>query len=180
MIRQQRGFTLIEIMVVMVIVGVMVGMISLVATGSRDRQELENESRRLMAVLQMASEEAVLQNIEIGVEFSEEGYRFRGFDEENRQWIRMPQEFLSDEELEEGIELDLTGLAVGMSLKQTNERATEDEESRTEFLPQVLLLSSGETTPFDIDVSSPVLEGIRYRISSDGFNPLVLEVPEDD
>lgn len=197
---RQAGFTLIELMVVMVIVGLLVGMVSLVATGNRDKRELENEARRLMAILQMAADEAVLQNVEIGVQFDDDGYRFMGFDEENLAWIELPQTFLAPSRLPEHIQLDISELGSGFALQERRDddfefgsgrgsgtaaaenegKGDEKNENATPFVPQVLLLASGENTPFNLQIQSLVEDNLRYTIRSDGFNPPELQLPEEE
>lgn len=207
--QRERGFTLIEIMVVMVIVGVMVGMISLVASGNRDKRELENEARRLIAVLQMAADEAVMQNVEIGLELTEDGYSFRGFDEKNRQWIEMPQRFLMPSLFPPSIKVNTDALGPGFELRKKDPRESsmfrdfgddddkkdskgevpdgekgksdkEKDEEKTPFRPQILMLSSGETTPFSVTLASLSTPGIAYKVVSDGVNPMTLEEPVDE
>lgn len=71
-----RGFTLIEIMVVVTIIGIMTGIIA-VNVISQDPQKLvDKEILRLKAVLEMAQEEALFGQQEIGVIVDEEGYKF--------------------------------------------------------------------------------------------------------
>ena len=62
-----RGFTLLEILVVIVIIGVMVSMVSLsVGVLGADR-EVEDETRRFWAVVRQAREEAELQAIDVAI-----------------------------------------------------------------------------------------------------------------
>lgn len=182
--RACRGFTLIEIMVVMVIVGIMVGMISLVASGSRDQRELENQARKLVAILQMASEEAVLQNVEIGLSIDEAGYQFRGFDETNRDWVELPQGFLKPGAFEASLNVDLTGVGDGLKLRPREDDAASPrmpgESEPATFLPRILLLSSGETTPFDIRLALKTAPDRVWRVYSDGFEAPMLEEPSSD
>ncbi len=63
---QQRGFTLIEILVVLVIIAMLVSMAS-VNTGNDPRiSQLINESQRLRFTLEDLSERAIFQNIDFG------------------------------------------------------------------------------------------------------------------
>jgi general secretion pathway protein H len=73
--RKPRGFTLIEIMVVMVIIGITLGIVSLNAIPS-PRQNLQNEAQRLALLLQLARDEAIVRNRLVAFEADTERYRF--------------------------------------------------------------------------------------------------------
>jgi len=70
-----RGFTLIEVMVVMVIIGIVLGMVSLNAIPS-PRQNLEAEAQRLALLLQLARDEAIVRNRLVAFEGDAQQYRF--------------------------------------------------------------------------------------------------------
>lgn len=70
------GFTLIEILVVMVIIGVLASLVVVNLTGRRVSDELETESDRLAQLFKLASEEAELQGQQIGWRYGKNGYEF--------------------------------------------------------------------------------------------------------
>ena len=70
-----RGFTLLELLVVLVIVGVMLGVVSFNAMPS-SHQALENEARRIALLLQLARDEAIVRNSPVAFEADGERYRF--------------------------------------------------------------------------------------------------------
>ena len=73
--RLQAGFTLLELLVVMVIAGVMLGVVSFNAMPSA-HQALDNEARRIALLLQLARDEAIVRNSPVAFEADAEHYRF--------------------------------------------------------------------------------------------------------
>lgn len=78
----QRGFTLLELLVVLVIVGIMLGFVTLNAMPSQ-RQALQNEAQRIALLLQLARDEAIVRNRPIAFEVDQYRYRFWIRDENN-------------------------------------------------------------------------------------------------
>ena len=74
-LRKVSGFTLVELLVVMVIVGVTLGLASLNAIPS-PRQDLQNEAQRIALLLQLARDEAIVRNRLVAFEANPERYRF--------------------------------------------------------------------------------------------------------
>lgn len=70
-----RGFTLLELLVVMVIVGITLGMVSFNAMPS-ERQVLHNDAQRIALLLQLARDEAIVRNRPIAFEADTDRYRF--------------------------------------------------------------------------------------------------------
>jgi general secretion pathway protein H len=85
--RAARGFTLLELMVVVVIIGLVVAgaIISMGATG-RDSQ-LEQERDRLNALIAYARERGALLTLEYGIRCGQHGYRFVYYDNRLMQWL---------------------------------------------------------------------------------------------
>ena len=73
--RRYRGFTLLELLVVLVITGIMLGVVSLNAVPSR-RQALQNEAQRIALLLQTARDEAIVRDRPIAFEAESDRYRF--------------------------------------------------------------------------------------------------------
>ena len=70
-----RGFTLLELLVVLVIAGVLLGMVGLNAMQG-ERQVLQGEAQRVALLLQLARDEAIVRNRPIAFEADAERYRF--------------------------------------------------------------------------------------------------------
>lgn len=136
------GFTLIEVMVVLLIIGVSIGFISL-NVGPR-RQVVEEEAKRLAALLNLAQEEAILTGNEYALELRLSEYRFVRLDGES--WQEFPQdEVFRPRTLPAELRLELT---IGGELISQALLTAEDHDSP----PRIYLLSSGEITPFSIEL----------------------------
>jgi general secretion pathway protein H len=75
-----RGFTLLELLVVLVIAGITLGMVSFNAAPS-ERQALQNDAQRIALLLQLARDEAIVRNRPIAFEAEADRYRFLLHDE---------------------------------------------------------------------------------------------------
>ncbi len=85
-----HGFTLLELLVVLVIVGIMLGFVSFNAMPS-ERQALQNEAQRIALLLQLARDEAIVRNRPIAFEVDQYRYRFLIRDD-NNAWQPIEQE----------------------------------------------------------------------------------------
>lgn len=78
-----RGFTLLELLVVLVIAGMLLGLVAFNAMPS-ERQALQTEAQRIALLLQLARDEAIVRNRPIAFEADSERYRFLIRD--NNKW----------------------------------------------------------------------------------------------
>lgn len=89
--RAASGFTLLELLVVVVIAGITLGLVSLNAMPS-ERQSLQREAQRIALLMQSARDEAIVRNQPIAFEATQEGYRFLVRD--NGEWRPMDRDAL--------------------------------------------------------------------------------------
>ena len=158
------GFSLLELMVVVAIIGLMAGAIVLSGSLGGEERIQEREAYRLAGLIELLREEALMQNRDYALELTETGYRFLQYDYVERRWLPPLTErifvdhTLTNERL--ALELSLEGRYI--TLEPEFER-TADDENRHE--PQLLVLSSGEVTPFELDFLFSDNDG-RYRLTA--------------
>ena len=162
-LRRRNGFTLLEILVVLAIIGITLSLAVINLGDDRLDRQLDEEGRRLKALITLASEQAILQNREIALAVTTSQYQFLTLAE--KKWQPIAGDRI----------LRLRTLKPGQKLSL-------DLENRPVILPdspdspQVFLLSSGEISPFLISLTDEALDSV-YRLSpgSDGQLNLDLE-----
>lgn len=74
--RTQRGFTLIEIMVVVVIIGVMLTAVVALRGGGQQHRYLQAEAQRIAHLVTVAQQQAIQSGLPGRLVFTDEGYEF--------------------------------------------------------------------------------------------------------
>lgn len=162
---QESGFTLLEIMLVIFLMGMTVtGVVMTMNTAGPDRQ-LKQEAARFIGVLELAEEEALLSSMEMGLFIEEQQYQFVYLDD-NERWTAFDNsKFFAKKELDENmlISLELAGLKAEGSLLGDRKLFADDDglfedngslfdgdEKETRIEPDVFIYSSGEITDFTL------------------------------
>ncbi len=134
----QAGFTLLELMLVLLIVALGAGMA--VFSWQPDGGDLlAEQARTLRERMLLAGEEAVLQGRVLGLELRDREYRFLGL--QDGAWVPVEDGLLRGGAFTE--EVDTRLLVEGREAA----RPPADEPR-----PQILLLPSGESTPFELEL----------------------------
>ena len=153
-----RGFTLIEVLVMLVIIGVVIGALTLAVGGSGAR-ELENAARRSLSLIQLACERATMSGRDIGFAPLQAGMRFGYYEIEGWRPLR-------DDHGDE-----LRPRAWGDGVEVVAERDGERLETATEppEQPPFACLASGELTPMRLEFArAGVAERWELEGSLDG------------
>ena len=165
--RHCAGFTLIELMVVIVIISIMFTFATLAIRSDSPEEIIHREALRFERLVELALEEATLRGEEYALEIYIDGYRFYRFENE---WIPLSDDtLLKDRELPEDMEIEMsleeTEIVIdpGASMQalgegdedtdgeETDGAADAEKDKADKATPQIFLLSSGEITPeFDL------------------------------
>jgi general secretion pathway protein H len=146
------GFTLIELIVVIVIIGIVVAgaLLSLGSTG-RDSQ-LEQERDRLAALIEYVRERAALQTVEYGLRCEQGGFRFVMYDARKAQWLEDPlDESLRARTLPAGLEITLS--VEDRPIVLPAPAASSRGRAPLDLTPQIMLFSSGDLTSFKLTLA---------------------------
>ncbi len=152
---RHSGFSLLELLVVVVIIGILASMFTLSVGLTGADRELESSLERLAALLAMASEDALLQGRELGLRFDAEGYEFLVLADDGRSWTPLSGDRLfRRRNWPTGtlVELELEGRLI--VLEDPEERAARERAMSPETgdaasgpRPQLFIFSSGELLP---------------------------------
>jgi general secretion pathway protein H len=151
------GFTLIEVLVVVVIIATVVSIALLSVSVGGDDAELDKERRRLASLIETIQDEAVLQGREFGIEIMTSSYRFVEFDPLTRQWSEVPGDDLYRlRRLPEGLEFELFIDDRRVGLEIDPDRLDDRDESRPgnvdPYVPHLFVFASGESTVFELHI----------------------------
>ena len=184
--RHHSGFTLIEVMLVVVIIGIMAGLTSLAIGGSEHRR-FDQDIQRLQQLLSVAQDEAAFQQQSLGVAFSQTGYQFLRYDEHQQHWQVYvekpfaPREFVLPTQISlqlNGVQLvrqnrDQTELFSSSQAETSNDQ---DEDQNNSLLPDLIFLPDGEMSAFELSLWQADNPQLSHRLYSDGFARIAREV----
>jgi general secretion pathway protein H len=198
---RRNGFTLIEVMLVIVLVGLMVSVIQFSASGNKAEEMLEMSSKRFAGVFNIAAEYGMLNNIELGLMIDKKGYQFLGYDGD--KWTDVSEnEMFSRFELPEGLELvlqlddlpieepQLFDTELFNELQEDNkdpdeelqeDRGSDNNIEKKKLIPQIYMLSGGEITPFSLrfqlEENDYIETKLYFKVTGLYTTPLSVEGP---
>jgi len=138
------GFTLIELMVVIVIIGLVAAATLLSLGGSGKDSQLEQERDRLAALIDYVRERAALQTVEYGLRCEQGHYRFLMYDNRQARWLEDPlDDALRPRQLPDGLEIAL--VVEGRAIVLPRSAAAVSPAAPTTRAPAAAISAKGAT-----------------------------------
>jgi len=159
---RSSGFTLLEVLVVVIIIGIITSMAMVSTRVLGGDHEMDQEAKRLVAVLTQAREDAMLEGRDVGLRIDPRGYDFMRYDGRYEQWDLVSEDpLLRERAFPDGLEAALWLESRPVKLQP---RVAPTERDRPQ--PQVLLLASGDLVPFEVRLERAGTQEIRAIIGS--------------
>ena len=170
--RFQSGFTLIEMLVVLVIIGIIMASVT-ISIRTDDRGDLmETEMQRIQALLKLAREEAVMQDEDIALRVGENSYSFEVLREKGWEPISDDRIF-RERKVVDGTELALKVDNLEINFGKQQEAAGDDKIPP----PRIYILSSGEIMPFELILRTQD-QSLQYSLKAEQDGTVKLITPE--
>jgi general secretion pathway protein H len=171
--RRASGFTLLEVLVVIVIIGIITTMAVVSTRVLGGDHEMDQEAARLSAVLGQAREDAMLQGQDVGFRLDTAGYDFLRYDSRDDRWAMATDDpLLRERTLPEGMVAALV-----LESRQVQLKPRQQEKEPELLSPQIVVQASGDLVPFEIVLGREGTEEQRYVTgTADG----AIQVQQDD
>ncbi|MDN5864278.1 MAG: type II secretion system minor pseudopilin GspH [Gammaproteobacteria bacterium] len=168
------GFTLVEILAVVVIIGIVSGLavISINALGNRSSEG--QTAIKLAGLIQLASNNARMENLQYGLRVEPHHYEFMVFNGHGG-WLALTKSPVFDRhELPDGLSLTVSTeheiripvIATAPSAATAGPAADDADMADAAVTPQIAILSTGEITPFTLRLTTT--GGKTYLIRGSG------------
>jgi general secretion pathway protein H len=142
---RSKGFTLVEILVVMLIIAVIISLTVLTVSSTGRDSQLDEESRRIEGLVGLLHERALLEGRDFGLRIEPAAYEFVVYDPRRDRWMMLDQEReFRHRELPKGISFQLQLDSQTVVIKPIDRNLSSGQQPN----PQVAIAASGEGTPF--------------------------------
>jgi len=159
-----KGYTLLEILVVLVIISIVAGM-AVLTIGHNDNKQLQAFTQELTQTLTLAEEQALLQPATLGLVVSSRSFRFYEYRPTKMGSDRVANTWEALQSLELGKHAIPSNIEVRVQIaNQTLPVSPESSENNSlKRAPALLISSNGTITPFKILIGKKN-EAPRYEI----------------
>ncbi|MGH8426645.1 MAG: type II secretion system minor pseudopilin GspH [Gammaproteobacteria bacterium] len=183
--RGEAGFTLIEILAVVIIVGIVTGIAVISLKALDGRSDQGQAAERLAGLIQLASEDARMENIQYGLRVEPHQYEFMQFN--GRAWVTIsndpvlatrsvPGGLTLSVQTQNQVMLPVASTAPGSAAVAASAAAADtDTGGRDAVTPQIAILSTGEMTPFTLSLASSA--GETYVLRGTGNGQIHVDTP---
>jgi general secretion pathway protein H len=149
--RKQKGFTLVEILVVMLIISIITS-VGVLSINRNENKQVETFASELAQLVSLAERQAMLQPNVLGLQLEKESFQFSSLQTgqagTKQDWVPLDDNILGKREIPDGIELRVD---MSHDMKTSDSDKTNDDDKKIK-LPQVIISSNGDVTPFNIYV----------------------------
>lgn len=157
-----NGFTLLELLVVIVLLGIMTSFSVLSMGTSSVEREMEAEAKRLHALIKLVQEEAIIQAKEISMEINKKNYSFLEY--KDKKWIPLKNKVFKPRLIKEPLRFNVE-----------TEIKTKIFEEKEGTPLRLYFLSSGEITPFQMRIYASDEPYPYYNLTANFAGQLKLE-----
>jgi general secretion pathway protein H len=155
-VARHHGFTLIELLIVMVIISI-VGGVAMLTISHNQNTRYDNFAKQITNILSLAEEQAMLQPVILGLNFTDTTFQFYEYDESKANakekgspWQAITTGELGLHHIPDGIQLTL----------KVRNKVVPIENNQ---LPQLIISTSGDIIPFTILIGKAGSEP-RYQV----------------
>lgn len=139
-LKNAKGFTLLELLVALVLIGIILSFATLTLDSGEDRR-VKEEAHRFFNLIKLAQEESILNGRELALEIDSQGYRFTILTDEGQQVI-------DDPVFRERVFAEFIHPVINIEKSQFFLKTDKEEEDTA---VKIFILSSGELTPFQVE-----------------------------
>lgn len=179
---RRSGFTLLEILLVILLIGILASAVVLNFSSGTAEERLNKEAVRFQQVFQFIAETAQLRQQEWGLVVTENSYTFVYFTDNGWQWVQEPAA-AKEYKLPEGVSLQLELEGLPGAEQNLLSQLEWQQEEQTAFaerptaerppLPGIFILSSGEISPFRLSLRAEEdLNVFQIQLGTDFGIPL--------
>ncbi len=154
-----NGFTLLEVLMVVLIVGILSTMVLLTMNPFSDDRQVKAQTESLDLLINQLANDAVIKNIDFGLQIKDSSIQVLCLTAKKIKWEKCPDIKESYLAIEDIIQLKVSELSGNSNIVKN--------DSLDITAPDILLLSSGEATPVILSISSREHPDVSATINID-------------